>query len=208
MSERKPLSGRGFDRRHGVTTHAVLFLSQLDPDAHDEAHAHATHYEAVPPASLPALLAHVPGDAIARSTFVDVGAGMGRAVLLASEYPFLQIVGLELSPALHEIARENLRRAQRLRTRCRDVRLVRADARKAHFPRGDVVAFFYNPFDGDALDDVLDRLAERPNRGAEWILYHTPVHAERLAARGYALLADTSDGAVYALPRTSRSFCE
>jgi SAM-dependent methyltransferase len=208
VSERKPLSGRGFDRRHGVTTHAVLFLSQLDPERHDEAHAHATHYEAVPPAALAALLALAPRETIARSTFVDVGAGMGRAVLLASEYPFAQIVGLELSPALYEIASDNVRRAQRLQTRCRDVRLVRADARKARFPRGDLVVFLYNPFDGAALDDVLDRLAERPKRGAEWILYHTPVHAERLVARGYALVAQTPDGAVYALPRTSRSFWE
>ena len=35
-------------------------------------------------------------------TFVDFGSGKGRALLLASEYPFKRILGLEFSPELTE----------------------------------------------------------------------------------------------------------
>ncbi|HVA27182.1 MAG TPA: class I SAM-dependent methyltransferase [Candidatus Baltobacteraceae bacterium] len=121
--------GRRFDRDYGVTTHAILFLGDLDPSDVGDAGAHATHYEAVPVDDFRRMLAHVPPDVISRSTFVDVGAGMGRALLLASESPFVQVVGVELSGGLYEVARENLERAHRKSRRCNDVRIVRADAR-------------------------------------------------------------------------------
>ncbi|MBV8117272.1 MAG: class I SAM-dependent methyltransferase, partial [Candidatus Eremiobacteraeota bacterium] len=176
-------AGRRFDRDHGVTTHALAFLSDLDPESTGDARAHATHYEPVPIATFRRLVAQLPAAVIRTSVFVDVGAGMGRAILLASEYAFKQVVGIEISPALLQTARDNLARAHDLATCCRDVRLVRGDARRHRFSAGDLVVFLYNPFDGEALDDVLDRLATRPTPGCEWILYYTPVHAARVQAR-------------------------
>jgi len=196
-------SGRRFDRDHGVTTHAILFLSDLDPDATGDAGAHATHYEAVPVPAFRSLMAAVPDADIRTSVFVDVGSGMGRALMLASEYPFKQIVGIEISPGLAGIAKENVAKAYDLATRCRNVRLIRADARRRQFPRGDLVVFLYNPFDGTALEAVLDRLAERRDAGSEWILYHTPVHAERLSDRGYQLVAELPESRVYRLERNA-----
>lgn len=46
-------------------------------------------------------------------TFVDLGAGKGRAMLLASELPFRRIVGVEFSPELCDVARRNLRTNRR-----------------------------------------------------------------------------------------------
>ncbi len=202
MAKSDRASGRRFDRDHGVTTHAILFLSDLDPDSTGDAGAHATHYEAVPVPAFRSLMAQVPDPVVRTSVFVDVGAGMGRALMLASEYPFRQIVGIEISPGLLGIAKENVAKAYDLATRCRNVRLFRADARRRAFPRGDLVVFLYNPFDGDALEAVLDRLGERRDAGSDWILYHTPVHAERLRERGYELVAELPESAVYRLERT------
>lgn len=201
MAKSERASGRRFDRDHGVTTHAILFLSDLDPESTGDAHAHATHYEAVPIPAFRSLMTCVPESAIRSSVFIDVGAGMGRALLLASEYPFKQVLGIEISPGLFEVARENVAKAYDLATRCRDIRLIRGDARKRHFPRGDLVVFLYNPFDGEALDAVLDRIGERRDAGAEWILYHVPVHAARLRERGYQLVTEIPEGQVFRLDR-------
>jgi hypothetical protein len=152
-------SGRRFDSERGVTTHAVLFLEDLDPETVGDAGAHATHYEAVPVDDFRQLIRALPMEAISSSTFVDAGAGMGRAVLLAMEYPFRQIVGVEISRALYTVATENLTKALVTNRRCADVRLICGDARAYSFPPGDIVLFLYNPFDGVALDRVLDRLA-------------------------------------------------
>ena len=201
--------GRRFDRDYGVTTHAVLFLTDLDPDAVGDAGAHATHYEAVPVADFRALLALVPPDAIANATFVDAGAGMGRAMILAAEHPFKQVVGIEVSPALHEVARENLTAARRRALRCHDLRLLRDDARIANYPPGDLVVFLFNPFDGEALAATLASIAQRHDAGRTWLLYHTPVERAVIdATPGWNLEAEIGCGVVYALPSTSRSFCE
>ena len=209
MATTKRAAGRRFDREHGVVTQALLFLGELGAPR-SEAYSHATHYEPVPVADFRALLRSVPREFVRGATFVDVGAGMGRAVLLAREYPFKQIVGIELSPHLYEIARDNLARGHDFEVACRDVRLIRADARKRRMPRGALVVFLYNPFDAQALDAVLDRIDEGRDDGGVWLLYHTPVHGELVTARGYEAAATFSDAAAYryALPSTSRSFCE
>ncbi len=201
--------GRRFDHDYGVTTHAVLFLTDLDPDAVGDAGAHATHYEAVPVPDFRALMALVPKDAAKGSTFVDVGAGMGRAVILAAEYPFKQVLGIELSPGLYEVAKENLATTRERGLRCHDVRLVRGDARIAHYPPGDLVVFLFNPFDAEALRTTLASIEGRRDPGATWLLYHTPVEREVLDAMpAWELIAQIACGACYALPSTSRSFCE
>jgi SAM-dependent methyltransferase len=191
-------AGRRFDHDYGVTTQAILFLTDLDPDAVGDAGAHATHYEAVPVGDFRSLIATLPPEAIAASTFVDVGAGMGRAVLLATEYPFKQVVGVEVSPGLFEVARENLERADRSRRECADVRLLRADARMWHFPPGNLVVFMYNPFDAEALRATLGSIVHRPDPGTTWLLYHTPAHADVLAVMPeWELLATLRAGNVY-----------
>ena len=42
-------------------------------------------------------------------TFIDFGSGKGRALLLASEFPFKRIIGLEFSPELHGTQKKILR---------------------------------------------------------------------------------------------------
>src|SRR5271155_1080663 len=52
-------------------------------------------------------------------TFIDIGSGKGRTLLMASEYPFRKIVGVELIQELHRAAAENLRAYQTPTQRCR-----------------------------------------------------------------------------------------
>ena len=78
-------------------------------------------------------------------TFIDLGSGMGRAVFVASEFPFRRIVGVEITPELHAIAARNLRR-YRGRQQCRDIHLVQLDA-LCYEPAGEETMFSFNfPF--------------------------------------------------------------
>ena len=60
--------------------------------------------------------------------FVDLGSGKGRTLLLASEYPFRRIVGVELSPKLHRIAKTNVEKFRSEEQRCRTFALHCMDA--------------------------------------------------------------------------------
>lgn len=90
-------------------------------------------------------------------TFVDLGSGKGRVLLLASEYPFARLIGIELLPELHEIAGANLERAaERLQHRCVD--LVCGDARDYLFPDCPLVVFLFNPFPSYVFAEIMRRL--------------------------------------------------
>jgi len=69
-------------------------------------------------------------------TFIDLGSGKGRTLLMASDYPFHRILGVELLPSLHRIAQENLRQYKSesqkcftLDSICCDVKLVESTSR-------------------------------------------------------------------------------
>ncbi|MBC5799544.1 MAG: class I SAM-dependent methyltransferase [Candidatus Eremiobacteraeota bacterium] len=190
-------AGQRFDAERGVVTEALVFLGDLDPEAIGENLAHATHYEATPVRDFGRLIAHVPF-ALNDATFIDLGAGMGRVVLLAAMRPFRQVVGVELSPALTAIARRNIRCAPRDAFRCRDVRIVCADAAKYSFPRGPLVVYLYNPFDAAVLAPIAARCAAQ--RRPLTLVYHTPVQRAVIEVLpAFELLAEEPCGVVYRL---------
>jgi SAM-dependent methyltransferase len=195
-------AGLRFDADHGVVTEALVFLGQLDPEAIGPSIADATHYEPTPLADFAALLDAVPVD-LASMTFVDLGCGMGRALLLAAQRPFRQVLGIEISPALCEIARDNLAAFDRDLLRCRDVRVVRGDAQSAGLPRGSLFVYLYNPFHGAVMQRVVERLATHAT-GRLVIAYHTPLERALFDDSGaFELVRELICGVVYRrLPST------
>ncbi len=182
-----------------MTTEALVFLGELDPDAVGPSLEFATHYEPTPVAQAEALLDASPL-APERTTFVDLGAGMGRVLLLAARRPFRAVIGVEISPALAEIARENLATAHDPQRVARDVKMVHADAAEYAFPRGDLVIFMYNPFRGPVLDRVLANVRTTAKERKVTLLYHTPVERETVdATQAFELVADIGFGLVYRL---------
>jgi SAM-dependent methyltransferase len=135
-----------------------------------------------------------------RATLVDVGAGLGRVVLHAARRPYRQIVGIEISPALVEVAKDN-RAAYRGELLCHDIRLVRADAATFRFPRGNLVVYLYNPFNAPVLAPMLDRLAGDERREVV-LLYHTPLERATIDAHpAFELIADLGFGLIYRVRR-------
>jgi hypothetical protein len=93
---------------------------------------------------------------------VDLGAGLGHVVLLASMLTGARGIGIEMEPAYVRSARECARSFGLSR-----VLFLQQDAREADFSDGSVF-YLYTPFTGTILTDVLDRLrregAGRPIR--------------------------------------------
>lgn len=192
-------SGQRFDADHGVVTEALLFLGELDPEDVGEAIEDATHYEPTPVKECTALLEAVPV-LPEEWTFVDIGAGMGRVVLLASLQPFKQVIGVEVSGALCETARDNVVRWRRANPAlpCRDLRIVHADAAAFRFPQGNVLVYLYNPFGERTLLRLADALAARNQ--ACYLAYHTPVHRSVLDEHArFELVRELDFGAIYRL---------
>lgn len=137
-----------FDEANGVRTSGLVAGRDLKSGhRHDR---HATAYYGVAPSVFARLVARWrrtgPAAPLEQTTFVDVGAGMGRAMLLAAEMPFRAVVGVELNPTLVRIARRNLALRRKAGRTLVPMRLVHGDAAEFVFPKGPCVAFLFNPF--------------------------------------------------------------
>jgi SAM-dependent methyltransferase len=110
-------------------------------------------------------------------TFLDLGSGKGRTLLMASDYPFRRIVGVELLPALDLIAQENLRGYKNESRQCVAVDSVCADATTFPFPDGALVVYLFNPFPESGLRRVVANLQHsvRSNPRPVYVLYHNPL---------------------------------
>ena len=109
-------------------------------------------------ASIEAALRRRPYD------FYDFGCGRGRALMLASEYPFGRIRGVEYDRALLESARSNLAlwlapgSPAAKHIRCRDIAVEWEDAAAWAFPQQAPAVFFINEPVGEP---ALGRIAAR-----------------------------------------------
>ena len=135
------------------------------------------------PASAAPLAHTAPTSPFADLAFVDLGCGKGRALLLASRHPFLQILGLELDPTLARIARQNLRTFTAPWQQCHHLTALHADATAVTLPLTPILLFLYNPFLAPVLRRVLDRLERslRQHPRELWLLYINPEAAHALA---------------------------
>jgi SAM-dependent methyltransferase len=110
-------------------------------------------------------------------TFLDLGSGKGRALLMASDYPFRRIVGVELLPALDRIARENLRLYKSESQQCFAAGSVCADATAFPLPKEPLVIYLFNPFPESGLKKVIANLemSLRADPRPAYVLYHNPL---------------------------------
>jgi SAM-dependent methyltransferase len=182
-----------FDRTYGTDTSDLLEIA----DMHDVVSPHrerGIRYE--PTLAEPFRRVMRAASVPARGTFLDVGSGKGRALMLAVEYGFRSVVGVDFSASLCEIARRNLERYAR-RSETLSWEIVCDDA--AGYRVGDDVSvvYVYNPFDEVVMRAFLDGLdaslaaAPRPL----WLIYHNPVWHELVAARGFDVVLERSYGA-------------
>jgi SAM-dependent methyltransferase len=118
-----------------------------------------------------------------KDVFLDFGSGKGRALLMAAQYPFKRIVGIEISEQLNNAARANIARWSG-RLVCSDIQLRTGDAAHCHIPRDATVLYFYNPFHGPTLRSVFDAIEQSwscaPRR--IWIVFNNTRHIRLLEA--------------------------
>ena len=181
-----------FDRKHGLDTGGYLGPEELVRGQPNDAHNHG--YSAIAPsvfyeacrrwrATLATLAAKIEA-----YSFVDVGAGKGRAILLASELPFRKIIGVELSEELAHQAERNVARWNRVaRSRKRPrIRVVHGDALEFRWPRTPLLVYMYNPFACSLVGQLAANIASaaRSRSSLVDLLYVNPTCSDALTSQG------------------------
>ena len=139
-------------------------------------------YQPIEPEIFRAMMQALPID-FSQFTFIDVGSGKGRALLLASEFPFRRIVGVELLPELHRIAQGNLAKFA-ARGGMPPMESICQDATEFGFPGEPQVVYFFHPLMEanfrKALANLQTSLAQHPR--PLFVVYANPIFEMLLAA--------------------------
>ncbi len=181
---------RRFDQIMGIETATLAQEENLDLDPVRK--GQSSCYE---PTSAPQFR-HVMSElniAISDFTFVDFGAGKGKALLLAYELGFKKIIGVELSKSLHQIALENISKIPQLAELSNRPVCLYQDAAIFEIPDEQAVLYFFNPFNDEVMRAVVSRiefsLAE--NFRQVFVVYNAPKHRCVFDESAYFRLADS-----------------
>jgi len=135
-----------------------------------------------------AAVAGHPGFEFPDFTFIDLGSGKGRTLLMAADYPFRRIVGVELLPALHAIAAANVKEYKSESQKCSAIDVLCGDAAEYEFPLEPILLYLFNPLPEVGLRCMVANLEQslqsRPRRVV--VLYHNP-QLEHVVAEGSLL---------------------
>lgn len=134
-------------------------------------------YQPTNPAEFQEMMAALPID-LSEFTFIDLGSGKGRTLLMASEYSFRSVLGLEIVPELHRAAELNIREYRSGTQLCSNMESICADATNFTFPSGPLVLYLFNPFPENGLRQTLSNLGQRQESTEAaplWVIYHNPI---------------------------------
>jgi SAM-dependent methyltransferase len=161
-----------FDKKWGVRTVGII---EHPRESKNPLHRSAVCYEPTSPRVFRQIMRSV-GCLTAPYVFYDMGCGKGRVLLMASQYSFKRIVGVEFCHELAGVAEDNVRRLQAGGANPTQVQVVCSDAAAYRFSDENAVIFFFNPFTEVIMSKVLEniRLSAR-NTKDRYIVYNNPV---------------------------------
>jgi SAM-dependent methyltransferase len=131
--------------------------------------------------------------------FIDLGCGKGRALLVASQYGFRRLIGVEFASELVEEARRNLQMSG-----IETAEVIYEDAANVRFPEGNLVVYLFNPFSPEILRPVLDKLSGRKGLYKTYLIYVNPMYASLVDAtagfRSVAAVEGTASARIWTCP--------
>ncbi len=164
---RRRLQHQRFDTRYQIDTQMPVALADLETTAPGA--KFANRYQGTPVAVLHRIIRRLKVDR-QRFTFIDLGSGKGRVLLIAAQYPFKSVVGVEFSKTLHDIAVTNIQKFVGAGATYTSVTSINCDAGEFDFSEiGDKIVFCYNPFAADLMIRVLDNLNAPAHKPGETI---------------------------------------
>lgn len=148
----------GFDTKYGTETSSIVETYEMSELTNPQMLS-CSRYRPTPiHVAMPALQAlRIDHSAY---TFMDIGCGKGRILLLASLFPFRRLVGVDLSEELCRIAEKNFALFPHEKKRCHDFSTVCGDALAMDLPYENLVFFLYEPF----FSDVMSRFVLKVER--------------------------------------------
>lgn len=175
-------SNREFDLQYNVETYTPVEVDDLDVASNMK--SESNRFQSIYEELFEQAFSHVKIDYSIYS-FVDFGSGKGKALLLASLYPFRRVIGIEFSADLCNVCRRNLDIFKPTAQKTKSFEILCIDARQYEFSVEPTVFFFFNPFRGVLMENVIEHIALsiRNYPRPAWIVYCNPDYATYIDAK-------------------------
>lgn len=169
-----------FDIRRGINTSQHLSIDSYD---NSELHQGMVRYIPGLTRTIRQTIKFVLSQEIDDFNFVDLGSGKAKSLIILVELDIRkkikQIVGVELSSYLTQIANDNLNKRH-----IRDCYLYNSNALDYVFKEKNIL-FLNNPFDRDTLNNIL----KENHTQIVLIIYIVPIHVETVTHFGYIIIS-------------------
>jgi SAM-dependent methyltransferase len=192
------------DAMYGTDTQSWMGLEVLDASGPNVEHARV--YAPSPLYDAQEILKKLPID-IGRYDFVDLGCGKGMMLLVAAEFGFGRVSGVEFGRAAYEVGLANLEKFRERRPSASPIEISLGDASVFPLPDRPLVVYMFNPFGPEVIQPVLSELegSLRTRPRDCWIVYVNPVHHDVFEKCPFltteAIQPDRSKRAPYAIYR-------
>tara|TARA_B110000483_G_C17915703_1_gene434832 strand:- start:8 stop:649 length:642 start_codon:yes stop_codon:yes gene_type:complete len=113
--------------------------------------------------------------------FIDVGCGKGKVLLVASDFGFKKIIGIDLSKKLLHICKQNIYKYKQLKYKKKLIKLINIEATKYKITNENVF-YFFDPFSGPVLNTFLKNilLSFKKNKRKIYIIFANPPKQNKL----------------------------
>jgi SAM-dependent methyltransferase len=165
-----------FDKELGIETSGIVSAEDIHPDKHLASliGPYIGSQPSIVRKGLSALGAYED------YTFIDYGCGKGRVVVVAGEFPFQEVVGVELSAALAATARANAAKvALQFPDRPR-INIIEANVSAFPLPPRMIACFNYHAFGPEIVAGIIRKFetALANHIRHMFFIYYNPVHFE------------------------------
>lgn len=163
-----------FDLKYGLDTNSWVEVDELD--VNDNQKEHAVLYQGT--RVLPLIKLFKKLNLPKNQIFVDIGSGKGRVLLIAADYGFAKVKGIEFSKKLCLKAKNNISTYCKKKKIATDIEIINIDAKDYQFENDESIFFLFNPFDDVILSKVLKNISasQKKHNRPIWMIYANAVH--------------------------------
>lgn len=199
----KLLSYEGkYEKQLGIKTHSIVNLERLTLAGVYTSENH--HYQGASYFILFSIFEKLPLH-FRSKPFIDFGCGKGRALFVAEQCGFTNLIGVDIAQELIDAANENNKFYKKKNLES-SISFVFNDATKYTIPNDAAVFYFFNPFGESILKQVISNIKESvKNKPREIIcIYLNPKYKAVFEQNGFKKIEEIKswrylEGVIYSL---------
>lgn len=143
-----------FEKQLSINTHSIVNLDKLTLAGEGSEQNH--HYQGASYYILFSIFKYLPED-VKPFPFIDYGCGKGRALFVAEQCGFTNLIGIDIALELIEDANKNKEVYRKVNNESR-IHFAFSDATVYKIPADALMFYFFNPFGPDILRKVVSNI--------------------------------------------------